>query len=99
MRPDWLIPVIFLASESIDVEQNLHLAIELTRSAEERQWVSDFRENNVITDDMSHAERVARQTRLAEIGVGRRKASAVLQEAKLDLAKNWRRIAGSSSGN
>lgn len=96
MKPDWIMPVMYLANRGKDRQNNLDVAMSLARNAEERMWVQEYKANHVRIEGEESKERWARETRLAEIGVARRKASVALAAAKAELKDNWRKVAGSS---
>ena len=97
MKPDWIMPAIFLASvKSEDWRRDLELARKLARSQEERQWVTDFQRGDIRFEGESDTQRWERINRLSQIGVERRKSSVVLEKGKEMLKDNWRKVAGSS---
>jgi tetratricopeptide (TPR) repeat protein len=100
MEPNWVVPVVYLASRGKRSE-NLRIAQALAANDEEKAWVRMYTDAIALGGDVSEVNQRVRDVAasLAAIGVARRKASPVLQQAKLDLEQNWQKVAGGSSGS
>ncbi len=100
-EPDWIVPVMYLvASSDVRRAEYLSLAEGLAANDEERSWVRQYRE---LFAEGGEGWEVTRRFKgvaneLAKIGVARRKASTVLAQAKLDLERNWQKVASGQSG-
>jgi len=99
MEPNWVVPVMYLASRGKRSE-NLRTAQNLATTDEERAWVRMYTDAIGLGGDVSQVNQRVRDVAasLAAIGVARRKASPVLQQAKLDLEQNWRKVASGALG-
>jgi tetratricopeptide (TPR) repeat protein len=101
--PDWAFPSVYRFRNMTYREgrEFLDLAFGLAANDDERAWINKYYEALASSQGASDMAQRLRDTEreLAAIGHARRRASPVLQQAKLDLEQNWQKVAGSSSGS
>ena len=101
--PDWAFPSVYRFRNMTYPEgrEFLDFAFGLAANDDERAWINKYYEALGSSQGASDMAQRLRDTEreLAAIGHARRRASPVLQQAKLDLEQNWRKVAGGSSGS
>jgi hypothetical protein len=80
MKPDWYLPVVYQASRLVKGpkrDELVKLAVELARGDLERNWIASY-----VSGE-----------NLAKVGLAMRKASSVLNAARVDLEKSHAEVA------
>lgn len=95
MEPSWIVPAVYLWpwDSKTRGKAGYDLAVNLARTDEEKEWMRMYLPVFSAGEDDWKLLRKGIARQLTQIGVAKLNATPVLQQAKVDLAKNYHKVA------